>query len=308
MQDEANQFNPQLANLGEGEWLTKLSQIAEAHGDFTALGTEHFAAFVNGNDTLFVSFETVQGIRSLSEAQSPLGWELSRALGWSSLCLVSNGDTWFRDAEIYAFFDNLIDDGAFDAYERVVFYGAGPCGYAAAAFSVASPGATVVAIQPQATLDPTITNWDPRFVSKRRTDFSSRYGYAPDMLDAASEAFIIYDPSETFDAMHAALFSRPNVTKLRVRHLGGAIQTQFINMEILFRILAKASVGKLNPATFAQIWRVRRDHPPYLRNLLAAIDNQGHDYRSKVLCEYVVGRRPAPFFARRLKSLKSLAG
>jgi hypothetical protein len=50
--------------------------------------------------------------------------------------------------------------GFFDDFDQVVFYGAGQCGYAAAAFSVATPGATVVAIQPQATLDPRVTEWD----------------------------------------------------------------------------------------------------------------------------------------------------
>ena len=78
--------------------------------------------------------------------------------------------------------------GFFDDFDHVVFYGAGPCKYAAAAFSVAAPAATVDAIQPQTTLDPRITDWDDRYMKMRRTDFTSRYGYAPDMLDAAEQA------------------------------------------------------------------------------------------------------------------------
>ena len=45
----------------------------------------------------------------------------------------------------------------------------------------------------------------------RRADFSSRYGYAPDMLDAAEQAYVIYDPCERLDAAHAAMFTRSNV-------------------------------------------------------------------------------------------------
>ena len=41
-------------------------------------------------------------------------------------------------------------------------------------------------MQPQATLDPRVAEWDDRFLHMRRTDFTDRYGYAPDMLDAAS--------------------------------------------------------------------------------------------------------------------------
>ena len=64
---------------------------------------------------------------------------------------------WFRYPKVHAYFNRLVDDGFFDDLDKVVFYGAGPCGYAAATFSVAAPGATVVAIQPQATLDPRVT-------------------------------------------------------------------------------------------------------------------------------------------------------
>ena len=34
---------------------------------------------------------------------------------------------------------------------------------------------------------------------------TSRYGYAPDMLDAAHRGWVLYDPRERLDAMHSAL-------------------------------------------------------------------------------------------------------
>ena len=82
----------------------------------------------------------------------------------------------------------MVDYGFFDELDQVVFYGSGPCGYAAAAFSVAAPGATVVAVQPQAKLDPRVTVWDSRHRKMRRADFTSRYGYAPDVLVIAEQA------------------------------------------------------------------------------------------------------------------------
>ncbi|MEO0939691.1 MAG: phosphoadenosine phosphosulfate reductase [Pseudomonadota bacterium] len=308
MQDDSNVFHPQLADLSTGKWLAKLAALSSEHGDFTPLGRRHFASLIDGNETLLVSFETIQGIRALSDDATPLGWELHRALGWSSMCIASDGDTWFRDDAIYAFFDSLIDDGAFDAYETVIFYGAGPCAYAAAAYSVASPGARVVAIQPQATLDPRVTEWDDRFTDMRRTDFTSRYGYAPDMLDAAEHAFVLYDPEETLDAMHAALFTRDNATKFRLRYLGDAIQTHLIEMGMLYRILAKVAAGKLDAQSFAKLWRLRRDYPPYLRGLMSATDADQRDVLTMALCENVTGRMNAPRFARRLKELQTPAG
>ena len=55
-------------------------------------------------------------------------------------------------------------------------------------FLLLPPGATVVAVQPQATLDPRVTVWDSRHRKMRRADFTSRYGYAPDVLVIAEQA------------------------------------------------------------------------------------------------------------------------
>ena len=37
----------------------------------------------------------------------------------------------------------------------------------------------------------------------RARDFTTRFGYAPDMIDACSHCFVIYDPLIALDAMHA---------------------------------------------------------------------------------------------------------
>lgn len=305
MQDTPNTFDTPLAGLNKADWLARLADIAEENGHFLPLGTRHLSAFVDQGSTLLVTFESIEGIRALSDTAQPLGWDVVKALGWSSLTIISEGDTWFRDARIFDYFDRLTDDGFFDEFENIVFYGAGPGGYAAAAFSVAAPGATVLAIQPQATLDPSVAEWDDRFTHMRRTDFTRRYGYAPDMLDAAERAFVIYDPHVELDAMHAALFTRPNVEKLRLRHMGSAIQSDLIEMQILFRVIAQAGVGKLSIGSFASLMRSRRDYLPYLRGVLAATERRDRPWLSTMVCRNVLARfDQAPRFARRLKALE----
>jgi len=306
MQHPGTSFEQPLAGLTKREWLKTLAGIVVHHGTFKPLGAKHFSAFMEGEEdvtTLLVTFESFQGIRALSEAAEPLGWHLNKAMGWAHLCLASNGDTWFRDKAIYDHFDDLIDNGFFDAYDQVVFYGAGPCGYAASAYSVAAPGSTVVMVQPQATLDPRVTGWDDRFTEMRRADFSSRFGYGPDMIDAAGEVFVIYDPAEHFDAMHAALFTKKHVVKLGLRFMGDAIQSDLIEMQMLNRILSKAGAGTLSPESFAKLYRARRDYPPYLRRVLNALDSQSRPRLSYMLARNVTSRMQAPRFQRRLKQL-----
>lgn len=304
MTDEMPTLETSLVDLPRQDWLSLVEEIVDEDGYVEDLGNRHHAILFEDSDTLLVSFETLQGIQALSDLGQPLGWEMVRAHGWSSLCITSHGDTWFRDKAVYGYIDRLIDDGFFDDFERVVFYGAGPCGYAAAAYSVAAPGATVIAIQPQATLDPRVTEWDDRFTDMRIQDFTSRFGYAPDMLDAAERAFVFYDPREKLDAMHAALFTRPNVTKLRMRFMGDALQTDMLDMGIWADIVEAAGTGTLTESRFAQLYRKRRDHRPYLRNLLGALDADERDGLMEALCANVTSRMTARKFAHVLRHLQ----
>ncbi|PRY91280.1 phosphoadenosine phosphosulfate reductase [Donghicola tyrosinivorans] len=282
MQETANAFDESMLDLSKDAWLEKLSEIGDAHGYFQSLGKDHCAVFIDEKPTLLVTFETIENAQTGTDNGQPMGFDLVRSLGWSHLCLLSNGDTWFRDKAVYGFFDRLIDDGFFDEFEQVVFYGKGSCGYAAAAFSVAAPGATVIAIQPQATLEPRLTHWDERFHPIRRLSFTDRFGFAPDMLEAAERAYILYDPGIMFDAIHAAMFRRPNTELVRIPYMEGDLEAHLINMQILYKLLAKAMTGKLTPLALYRMLRARREYPHYIQMLAKSLrgrDHVGYEYR-----------------------------
>lgn len=304
MTDETPTLETSLLDLPRREWLAAVEEIVDEDGYLEPLGRRHHAIFIEKGSTLLVTFETLQGMHALSDMGQPLGWEMLRDHGWSHLCLASNGDTWFRDKSVYGYFDRLIDDGFFDEFDTVVFYGAGPCAYAAAAFSVASPGARVLAIQPQATLDPRVTEWDDRFTDMRVQDFTTRYGYAPEMLDAAEHAYVIYDPREQLDAMHAALFTRPNVDKFRMRFMGNALQTDLLEMGTWAPLLQAVATDQLNTAFFAELYRARRDYRPYLRNLLDSFEAEGRTELVEMLCANVSERMRAPRFRITLRKIQ----
>ncbi len=203
-----------------------------------------------------------------------------------------------------------MDDGFFDEFDRVIFLGAGPCGYAAAAYSVTAPGATVIALAPQATLTPERAGWDTRFAEARRLDFTSRYGYAPEMCEAAAQAFVLYDPAEAEDAMHGALFAAAGATPVRTRHTGPALADLLEASGALGRIVAAAAEGRLDAPALARALRARRDHLPWLRRLLSELEARGQPARVKRLCSHVLARgRRAPRFRRALDAAeRHLAG
>lgn len=291
------------------EWLANLEDIGEERGYFEPLGQSHFAVLTDAAPTLLVTFETIDTIREETKDELPLGFDLVSENGWSHLGIIANGNTWFRDKSIYGYFDRLVDDGFFEEFDQVIFMGAGMCGYAAAAFSVVAPGCIVMVYNPLATLDPRVTEWDHRFGSMRRTSFTDRYGYAPDMIDAADQVFVFYDPEEELDAMHAALFTRPHVTKMRTRHLGRHILQDMIHMDILQPLLETAGAGQDVAAHFHSLFRARQDYSPYLRRLLMHLEDDDRVMLSGLLCRNVVNRMKAPRFRRRLIEIeKQLAG
>lgn len=289
----------------DSEWFARIAELGEEAGYFQPLGPRHSALFVDRTPTLLVTFETVQSIRQTQPGQLPVGYQIAKGRDWSHLCLIANGDTWYRDKAVYAFFDRLVDDAFFEDFDQVVFYGAGMAGYAAAAFSVAAPGATVVVVQPQATLDPRVTGWDPRWPEMRRTSFTDRYGYAPEMIDGAAQVFVIFDPEQVLDAMHAALFTKPFVTPLPCRNLGRDIAVALDEMHILQSTLAAACTGAFDARMFAIFYRARRNYRPYLRGLLTHLDRDGRAYLAALLCRNVVGRMEATKMKARLEQLEN---
>jgi len=294
-------------DLTDTQWLVQLEDIGEEEGYFSPLGDNHAAVFVDrSQDVLFVSFETLAGARAVSETGMPLGFDVCESRGWSHLTLLAMKETWYRSHFVYGYFDRLVDEGFFEDFDKVIFYGAGMCGYAAAAFSVVAPGATVIAISPQATLARELTEWDTRFEGTRRMDFSSRYGFAPDMLEAADAAYIIYDPDEVEDAMHAALFRGPNIFKHRYRRgRSGAIDSDMRTMSLVSRLCEVAVNCYLTPVQVARKMRSRRRHMPYLRALLARVIAEDRPYLTALLCRAVLADRPIPRFRHHLEAAEA---
>ncbi len=308
MQNASSGFKTSLAGLDWADWLTQMKGMIGDLGFVEELGPDHAAAFRSNGATLLVTFESHDRITQTTRTAHPLGWEMVDALGWSHLSVMSAQESWFRAPRVFGFFDGKIDDGFFEEFDQVIFYGAGACGYAAAAYSVAAPGARVLAIQPQATLDPRITEWDDRFTSQRRTDFETRFGYAPDMLDAADRAYVLYDPEIEMDAMHAALFTRPNVTKFRMRFLGPRMEDHLRGMNILLRMLAQLSADKLTRVSLAKLYRKRRDYGGYQFSLLKKITRDERNLLTTYLTRHVLAQRDAPPFRKaQARALSALA-
>lgn len=293
-----------LTGLDSQAWCEQLEDVAEDLGYYNFLGKFHATAFIDAGPKLLVTFENAKTIIERNDDAEPIGFRYVRHEGWSHLGVYSCGESWFRDKFIYAYFDRLIDDGFFEDFEDVLFYGADAGAYAAAAYSVAAPGCRVLALRPQATLDPQITGFDTRYRKFRRMDFNSRYGYAPEMIDAVDRAYVAFDPYRSLDAMHAALFTKRNMTPLRCNRLGEHIEVAFDALEIAEPVMRGAMDGTLNELNFAKLMRARRDYPNYLRNLYMNLIRQERQVMAANVCAHAVRTGHLNFFGDRLSELQ----
>lgn len=296
-----------LPLLDRTAWIEQIEELCAEEGYFEPLGKRHFAYFHDDGPILLVSFESLDRILA-RKGQMPFGHDVAKANGWSHLTVICDGDTWFRDPAVWGYFDRLVDEAFFEDFDRVLFYGAGDGGYAACAFCVCAPGATVLAVSPRATLDPAVTGWDKRATGKRRLDFTSRYGYAPDMTEGAARVFVVYDPQYPENAMHAALFRAAWVTPLPVRHFGDSVETAIEHMGLLPDLLTAACENRLDPPAFARIWRTRRRFAPYLKGLLRKTELARRPRLALMVCRSVVERVGGPRFKRKLTELEALFG
>ncbi len=274
-------------------------------GFFDRIGGTHAAQFTDGADVLLVAFEQTETLLRASRGGKPIARGVQNRTDIAQLTLLAEDETWFRAPEVYAFFDDLIDDGFFDGFERVIFYGAGAQGYAAAAYSVAAPRADVVLIQPQASLTPSIAGWDDRFPALRRTDFTSRYGYAPQMMETAARGFVIVDPAEREDFMHACLFARENVDIIRQRFLGPEAEPHLDAAGLIDKLLDLVVAGDATVAEIAQTLRPRRKLYPHMNRVLSVVEASENDWRIARVARAATTQKDHPRFAAALDTAQA---
>jgi hypothetical protein len=216
------------------------------------------------------------------------------------LGVMANGWTWFRDGAVTDEFNRLRDNGFFDQFKRVVFYGASMGGYGAAAYSAAAKGSTVFVISPQSTLDKEIVPWEMRYKKVWSRDFSGEYGDASISSQSADNVHLMYDPYVAPDAGHAARFTGENVTHWRCSLLGHRLGSSLQQMGILKEIARKSINGELDHLTFYKLLRKRHEFPRYQRELANLALDRGRPELARRVCHFVLAQRKDRFFQKML--------
>ena len=294
--------NPPAETVSDPAWAEIARTLAGPQGFYRDNGSHSFLYMPRGR-TLVVTFDNLDIAMNKRDERRPWGFHFIEKQGWSMLGVMAGGWTWYRDQWVADEFDRLAAEGFFAQFERVVFYGASMGGYAAAAFSAACPGADVVAISPQSTLDRATVPWETRYKVAWDRDWSGKYGDAAEASTLARRVSILFDPYEPLDAGHAARFTAPNAVKLRAPLLGHRLGSSLHQMGILTPIILAALDGSLTEADFYRRLRARRDFPRYQRELFKRAVDAGHPALARRLGKWVLARGDNRFIRQEMAAL-----
>lgn len=287
-------------------WSETLSRHSGGNNFFEQLGPDHKVLFIDkGSDTLVVTFDNLDDSRQKSD-RLPWGVDFITSQGWSSLGLMAHGSTWYRDEAVCDFFDRLQDQRFYDRFSRVVFYGTSMGGYAACTFSASCPGATVMAVNPQATLCRDRAGWETRFRPAWRRDFHSRYGFAPDQVRHAEKLWLFYDSRILQDSMHASLFAGDNVEKIKCPLMGHGVLSVWRDMGVLKQISAACIDGTATRLGICKLLRTRHQSLRYQKLLLNHLLRLKRHDLIVPYCQAILSRRPGPHFRNALNESQTI--
>ena len=209
----------------------------------------------------------------------PWGYKFVADQGYSHLGIIMQRRCdWFRQPDLEDYFDHLREDGFFDQFERVIFYGASMGGYGALSYAAAVPGSDVVAFSPQTSLDQKVVPFETRY----RDGFGrgkwrkSRYADAVKGAKASRRVTVFADPTHRLDAAHVARLPKKNLVFARCPSSGHNSARLMKFMGCLGDVVLQAFDGTLTEEDFYRTWRANRSTQALARIILLRGIRAGH--------------------------------
>ena len=197
------------------------------------------------------------------------GWGSKRFRGQrvSHICVKPKASNWYRNPDLAVALTNLRDNGMFDQFETIVTYGGSMGGFAALAYADLIKATTVLALNPQTTLDLTKVPWETRFEEAQAQDWTGPYSDAVGKSVAAKQVLCVYDPFTPRDAMHVGRLDQPNLVHLRAPFLGHGIAEPLHELGILWRLLMWVRTDEVDLPCFYKELRGRKKLIRYLESV-----------------------------------------
>jgi pimeloyl-ACP methyl ester carboxylesterase len=248
-------------------WLDDLRPGSEGEGFFEK-NLRHSLMFIKRpSDRLLVTFDNLSNVNDDSVLREPWAFKFAQDGGFSHLGVMAHVSDWYRDADLIARFEGLARSGFFAGYERVVFAGVSMGGYASLVFSSLVPGAHVVAINPQTTLDPDLVPWETRYENGRRQDWTLPLGDGAALTRNAGRINVFYDPYHELDQKHVDRLAGDNIRIFKCWFSAHKTAVFLRKIGALKSVMSHAIMDELTEPEFYRLYRERRNLPWYRGSL-----------------------------------------
>lgn len=248
-------------------WFVELYPGGDGRGFLEKMDHHAITFHERSYKMLVISFDNIATVNDLSFAREPWGWKFFRDQGWSHMGVICRTKAWMRDAEIIDYLQQKSDSGFFSKFDRVVLTGSSMGGFAALVFSQLIHGATVVAYNPQSTLDERLVPWETRYGMGRNQDWDLPYGDGAEAVKTVGKAYVFYDPFFELDKKHAARLAGPNTVFLKTWFSNHFAAPMLRKLGLLKPVMLATADGSLTPDAYYKMFRARRTLPWYMRGI-----------------------------------------
>ncbi|WP_299845604.1 glycosyltransferase family 2 protein [uncultured Roseovarius sp.] len=265
---------PDDSQLGP-RWLNELRPGGEGEG-FLEKNLRHSLMFVRRPvSRLLVTFDNLSNVGDTSVEREPWAFKYAQDEQISHLGIMAHVSDWYRDPDLIARMKQLAKDGFFDRYDRVVFAGVSMGGYAAIAYGSLVPGAHVVSVNPQSTLNPDLVPWETRYENGQRQDWTLPLGDAAKLTKKLGRVNIFYDPYHELDQQHVDRFSGDNIRVFNCWFSNHKTAVFLRKIDALKPVMNHCIFDELTDLEFYRLYRARRYLPWYRGSLSAYFREMG---------------------------------
>lgn len=279
--------------LPASTWYREIYPAGERDGWFHKFGDYSCSFVERSRDQLVVSFDNLSQAGNEAYAREPWAQKFCEDRGYSHVGVYAQTPTWFRNADLIAFLEQLRNDGFFKRFWNVSFVGTSMGAFGALTFSSLAPGCTVVAFSPQTTLDEAQVPWETRFGKGRAADWSLPYSDAAAQTMTAEKVYLIYDPFHAGDRAHIDRLYGPNLVPLKGFGIGHKSALVLNRMEALKPVMELGITGQLKPQDFYKAMRARKDVYIYRTSMEGYLKERGQTARQERFANAFKRRRRA---------------
>ena len=195
--------------------------------------------------------------------RKPWGGMWLSNLGYAVIGVKPKLVDWYRGRDLHEFFRSGELQDFVSQFDQVFLYGSSMGGFAALTFADAVPSASVIAFNPQATLDSSIVPWDTRYPEGSRQDWSGDFSDARIGASKAKSVFVAYDPLFELDRKHVERLDQENIIHFKMPLVGHVIAAYMNEVDILSTFVEGALAGTLSAHECSLLARNRRKTPQY---------------------------------------------